>query len=53
MTKIDTTPEELSPVICAWCGKLVGYTEVGDSHGICRECSKKLLEEYDARARAE
>lgn len=47
MTKIDVVPENPFPVVCAWCKKVVGYSTVKESHGLCRECSKRLLEEYD------
>lgn len=53
MTKINAKAEEVFPVVCAWCKKVVGYTSVGDSHGICRECSKRLLGEYDKQTREE
>ena len=51
MTKIDTVPESPFPVVCAWCKKVVGYSVIGNSHSICRECSKRLLKEYDNRSR--
>ncbi len=32
--------------ICAWCQKDMGPFEgEGDTHGICKECCKKVLEE--------
>lgn len=51
MTKIDVIPAGPFPVICAWCKKVVGFSAIGDSHGLCRECGKRLLEEYDNQAR--
>jgi len=53
MTRINVTAEEVFPVICAWCKEVVGYSIIRDSHSICRECSKRLLEEYDSQAREE
>lgn len=35
--------ERLFPVVCSWCGKVVGFSEVEHSHGICQKCSGKLL----------
>lgn len=37
-------------VVCAWCGKELGYTMVlkptdGVSHGMCKQCSNNQLEE--------
>lgn len=32
--------------VCAWCGKLMGYkraTQPGDTHGICKECEKRMM----------
>jgi hypothetical protein len=35
-------------LICAWCGKVLkrGINTDRNSHGICPECKKKLLEKY-------
>jgi hypothetical protein len=32
------------PVYCAWCGKIMGTSDVSGSHGICSECSNTLME---------
>jgi photoactive yellow protein len=29
-------------MLCAWCGTLIGQSEVEHSHGICRTCSHQL-----------
>jgi len=49
MTRINTQPEKVYPVVCAWCGKIVGYSELDHSHGICQSCSDKLLAEMRQR----
>lgn len=40
-------------MICAWCGKDLGTSGTPeDSHGICKKCEKKFLQEYrDSRKR--
>jgi len=36
--------------ICAWCGKVLGEADTPeDTHGICLECARKLLEEENIR----
>ncbi len=33
-------------ILCAWCGETLRTdSPVADSHGICEECKKRLLEE--------
>lgn len=43
--------EKLYPRICLWCKKkgihtVVGYSEIENSHGICKECEKEVNEAY-------
>ena len=42
-------------VVCAWCGKHLGWKdgkgEIGISHGICDECKEKILGEYKEKRR--
>jgi len=39
-----------SRAICAWCGKVLGEADTPeDTHGICPECARKLLEEENIR----
>jgi hypothetical protein len=45
MVRINPKAERLYNVICAWCRRVVGYSEVEHSHGICPDCAKKLLED--------
>ena len=39
-------------VECAWCGKHLGFRQgfgtSGISHGMCPECSRKFMSEYEA-----
>jgi hypothetical protein len=37
----------LMEVVCAWCGKHIGWKLFGSgiSHGICKECAKRMEEE--------
>ena len=38
-------------VICAWCGQLLGVKDgKGVSHGICKGCKSKTLEELNKEA---
>jgi len=41
---INSKPERRYPVMCAWCGRLVGWSIVEHSHSICRECSEQLID---------
>ncbi len=34
-------------LVCAWCGKVLTEGEEPISHGICSECSKKEMEEWN------
>lgn len=34
-------------VVCAWCGKIKQVGSLPTSHGICEECAKKVMEEYE------
>jgi hypothetical protein len=44
--------KEPSRRICAWCGDFLGYTTASvDSHGICCECSEKMLNKYFERSK--
>jgi len=36
------TEQQLYPVTCAWCGQVVGYATVSQSHSICKDCAKTL-----------
>ena len=41
-------------IVCAWCGRFMGIKEAENatlpiSHGICCECSRKLVEEVEER----
>jgi len=41
-------------VICAWCGKDMGPSPTPeDSHGICPECGRRLLEQARREREAE
>jgi len=42
---INSKPEVRYPMLCAWCRRLIGWSKVGHSHGICKECSEKLRAE--------
>lgn len=33
----------MGDVLCAWCGAVIGRSEVDHSHGICRSCYRELL----------
>ena len=40
------------PVLCSWClkqgqRKVVEYTTVEDSHGICPRCYERVMEEIE------
>ena len=32
----------MNKIICAWCGKVMKEGEEPVSHGICKECAKKI-----------
>jgi len=51
--EINSNPEVKYPVICAWCGKVTGWSVAKRSHSICRECSERLLIEAPLFARQE
>lgn len=39
------------PIICLWCKekgihKIVGHSEIENSHGMCEECKEEQLEKY-------
>lgn len=43
--------EKMYPRICLWCKKkgiykIVGYSEIEDSHGMCEECKQEERERY-------
>jgi hypothetical protein len=41
-------------MLCAWCGRDLGPSGTAeDSHGICRECDKKLRQQAGKRATKE
>jgi formylmethanofuran dehydrogenase subunit E len=44
MIKINPKAEKLYPVICSWCGEIVSWKDVENSHTICESCSEKELE---------
>lgn len=31
-------------VKCAWCGRVIGGSNIKDSHGMCEECYRRELE---------
>lgn len=38
---------KLYPVLCAWCKKIIRYSEVENSHGICEKCKQEMLKEVE------
>ena len=37
-------------LICSWCSRLIGNRDDGESgvsHGICKDCAKKLMDKVD------
>lgn len=46
MIKINPSPENPYPVVCSWCGRLLYYTEIKNSDGMCEDCADKLLTEW-------
>jgi hypothetical protein len=38
------------PVFCSWCNCIIGAAEIEHSHGICVECVKKEMEDYQEYA---
>ena len=32
-------------VLCAWCGKTIRYVDYADSHGICDDCYRRVLDD--------
>jgi len=42
---INSKPEVRYIMYCAWCRRPIGWSEVEHSHGICKECSERLLTE--------
>jgi DNA-directed RNA polymerase subunit RPC12/RpoP len=36
---------ETSTIICAWCGKIIKKGSEAESHTVCPECKKKIMEE--------
>jgi len=43
--EINLKPECRYPVMCAWCGRLVDWSNVKNSYGMCDECSEKFRAE--------
>lgn len=48
MVKINPKAEKLYPVICSWCGKIVRYSTIKNSSGICQSCRDKVWAEIRA-----
>ncbi len=43
---LPSQQKEQMPVVCAWCGRELGFREgQGITHGICRPCQSSLVEE--------
>jgi hypothetical protein len=44
--KEEKIMENLHEIICAWCGKHMGWIKdcKEDSHGICHDCAEKIRE---------
>lgn len=53
MIKINPKAEELHPVICSWCGKVVSWGPVENTHTICESCSKEELAAMNAMLAAQ
>ena len=41
------------PMLCAWCQKVIGDSKCLSSHGICKECAKKELDEFKRKLKEE
>lgn len=35
---------------CAWCGRVIGGSNIKDSHGMCEECYRREIESRRATA---
>lgn len=51
MKKITISRKKMYPRICLWCKKkgihtIVGYSEIENSHGMCKKCEKEVNEAY-------
>ena len=43
---VDAEINNLYPIICSWCNKVIYYASVNGSHGICQKCSDDMIESY-------
>ena len=49
MTRINPLPENPFPMFCKWCGRLICYSVLENSDGICSVCAKNALVRWNPK----